>query len=683
MRTVSNTFTALHNAEADCEIRLDIAGTIYTKEEIFEGRLSSSAIPDDKPSVGKAIASQLQFGIEPKSTIPRMAEIKLELRLTDGTTASEWLHYGTYFIDTRETSVDGEYMEITAYDSMLKAEQTYKDLTAFTTWPQTDTAIVNEICTLMGVALDSRTSLAGYAIGYPNDYTMREMLGFIATANGGNWIITPENKLRLVPLNPTINWNVIKWVDSQQGNYTVTINNSVVIFDPTDGTLTDVGRDMTEFLDLGALQPFTGVMLYYGDESAFSAGNNSGRVLEADIPWATQAMATAILSKIIGYVYHGFEAEKVNITPAFELGDIVRANGIVAPIMSFDVVFDGAFYPDISAPSDLEVDNEYHYESKTERQFKRVVKLGENYYGTTIDRENGILIQLFDSQGQPTGAYAKLNASTLEFAKNDGTKAIYFDPTTGEYIFNGKLIIRDGMLQFEGESQFVKVRYSTDKTVPVPDSWSEEWNSAWDNDTTEVWAIYSYDNGSTWKSPVLIQGKRGPQGNPGTPGSDADVPAWVKAYTQGAQFDTLVTDEWVVAMNLYGSKVFAGDSNSQYLELDDDGLKLFVKQTIDGVEQFVEKIKLGASDGSTWSTPFLRLGLGSYSSGTAFIKKTESGLFLGVAGYHVTGDQIAMIESISDPTEYNFTGVYVTGAELLHYKNGVPYSTDSYLRFTD
>ena len=42
---------------------------------------------------------------------------------------------------------------------------------------------------------------ANYTIDYPaNDYTVRNELCFIAAAHGGNWIITDENKLYLVPL---------------------------------------------------------------------------------------------------------------------------------------------------------------------------------------------------------------------------------------------------------------------------------------------------------------------------------------------------------------------------------------------------------------------------------------------------------------------------------------------------
>ena len=68
-------------------------------------------------------------------------------------------------------------------------------------WPRTQQAVVNAICARMGVELDSRTVInSTYMVDYPNDYTMREILGYIAAAHGGCWIITPTGKLRLVTL---------------------------------------------------------------------------------------------------------------------------------------------------------------------------------------------------------------------------------------------------------------------------------------------------------------------------------------------------------------------------------------------------------------------------------------------------------------------------------------------------
>ena len=78
---------------------------------------------------------------------------------------------------------------------------------------------VAEFCRIMDVTLDSRTALnANYTIDYPaNDYTIRNELCFIAAAHGGNWIVTDEGKLYLVPIlsaPPETNYLVEEYGDA-------------------------------------------------------------------------------------------------------------------------------------------------------------------------------------------------------------------------------------------------------------------------------------------------------------------------------------------------------------------------------------------------------------------------------------------------------------------------------------
>ena len=61
---------------------------------------------------------------------------------------------------------------------------------------------VDIIAELMGITVDPRTQVSHtYTIDYPaNDYTLRDVLKFIAVANGGNWTITRNDQLLLIPL---------------------------------------------------------------------------------------------------------------------------------------------------------------------------------------------------------------------------------------------------------------------------------------------------------------------------------------------------------------------------------------------------------------------------------------------------------------------------------------------------
>ena len=89
-------------------------------------------------------------------------------------------------------------------------------------FPMAMPAAVAEFARIMGVEVDSRTSLnPSYTIDYPaNSYTIRNILQYIAAAHGGNWIISDEGKLWLVPLKSI----------PDEVNYLVTENGNPITF---------------------------------------------------------------------------------------------------------------------------------------------------------------------------------------------------------------------------------------------------------------------------------------------------------------------------------------------------------------------------------------------------------------------------------------------------------------------
>ena len=131
----------------------------------------------------------------------------------------------------------------------------------------------------------------------------------------------------------------------------------------------DVGRE---------LDAYTGVIIHAGQNSGgetveYSAGNNSGYVLEIDNPIGTQQMAETILSglKLRGYQYQPFNAQSALIDPAAEIGDGVTIAGVSSVVMTMDTRCSRLMAADISAPMDEDVDHEFQYVPRTQREFKR------------------------------------------------------------------------------------------------------------------------------------------------------------------------------------------------------------------------------------------------------------------------------------------------------------------------
>lgn len=67
-------------------------------------------------------------------------------------------------------------------------------------WPVASSVVVRQISKRMGISVDARTQLSGTVRVPYGVETGRELLGYIAAANCGNWIVTDAGQLRLVPL---------------------------------------------------------------------------------------------------------------------------------------------------------------------------------------------------------------------------------------------------------------------------------------------------------------------------------------------------------------------------------------------------------------------------------------------------------------------------------------------------
>lgn len=183
------------------EHRAVIAGEVYGEDRLVSCETTGNLFSQNTLSVGGTYAGQITLSLRSPGAIPRMAKMEIYCRLVNGSRVSEWIPDGVYYIDTRSTDPQSGVLTLNGYDAMLKAEQIYLPEGEVGEWPRPMPTVVEDICARMGVKLDSRTVLdPSYLVEYPNDYTMREILGYVAAAHGGNWIITPVGELRLVTL---------------------------------------------------------------------------------------------------------------------------------------------------------------------------------------------------------------------------------------------------------------------------------------------------------------------------------------------------------------------------------------------------------------------------------------------------------------------------------------------------
>ena len=345
MQTIPKGWNEARQGLYRMETKVSIADIEYTEADLVAVSTSSSLFSSSAPSIGCCVSRELDLSFKPKGIIPRMAEIKVFTRPILPGVDSEWLPKGVFYIDTRETDEVTGVMTVHGYDAMLKTEQPYSP-TALGTWPRAMSTVVADICDSIGVELDERTAISdSYHCQLDTTLSQRAYLSYIAVAHGGNWVLTDIGKLRLVP------------------------------FTASDRVVADIGTQVQTLDTAPAFQPISKVVLWCTDDAYFAAGDDTGRVMEADFPWATQEICNAIYNALEGFVYQPYTATRGRLPVEVELGDTVSVNGIVGQVAEMRTVFNSMCLSDFSSPADEEVDHEYHYTSSEKRLARQVSKM--------------------------------------------------------------------------------------------------------------------------------------------------------------------------------------------------------------------------------------------------------------------------------------------------------------------
>lgn len=188
------------------ETSLVIGNTRFDETVLMSVSINHAVFNENVPVVGSAVSGEIDVTmLEPNVDLPKMARLEPYVRVTDGERVSEWIPKGVYYIDTRHTSHNSDGLDILTihgYDSMLMFEQDYPSDNQHT-YPLLDKTMVQHIASSINLDVDPRTLTRmnkSYKFPLPLGYSSREMLGYIAGAYGGNFIITDENKLLLIRL---------------------------------------------------------------------------------------------------------------------------------------------------------------------------------------------------------------------------------------------------------------------------------------------------------------------------------------------------------------------------------------------------------------------------------------------------------------------------------------------------
>lgn len=327
MQSTSSTWRALYANGARLEARATIAGTVYT--DITAPVIARALMPEGL-SVGNAVSASCSIGLRGAGTIPKAAAVLVEQRLTDGETTSEWLPAGTFYVSRRNYDPVTGRLTLECYDALLKANAVWEPSAG--SWPRTMSAVAAELAALIGVNQDSRNAVTGdFAFAEPAEgTTIRDALGRIAAASGGNWIITPAGRLRLVPL-----------VDANADAL--------------------AARGVLGHMDAGDMALITGVRCVV-DEETYLAGDETGAVVT--LTGGLPAYAAAVMAMLSGVGWQRFELSAALYDPAAELGDALTAGAgdeITSVLCGETATLGALFRGDVRAPGPEELADEYPY----------------------------------------------------------------------------------------------------------------------------------------------------------------------------------------------------------------------------------------------------------------------------------------------------------------------------------
>ena len=134
----------------------------------------------------------------------------------------------------------------------------------------------------------------------------------------------------------------------------------------------DLGRRVAkhDYADLFAA--YSGVTLTIPDGQSFTAGDDSGRTIKAECPWASQQMADNLLAQVKGFRHQPYSAAGAILDPAAEMGDTVTIDGVAGKIFRRDQRFGTLYRADLSAPGDEEINHEIPYYPPIQRAVSRV-----------------------------------------------------------------------------------------------------------------------------------------------------------------------------------------------------------------------------------------------------------------------------------------------------------------------
>lgn len=368
-------------------------------QTLNEFKYSNIINPNNSISIGNTCSSSVTFSIfQPQITLENKDITIFEG--VKGDSGIEYVQIGIFTVTKEESN--GEYTKYTAYDKMYKAEKGYfSELT----YPSTDKAILEEICTKLGIQLATSITNTHTIIDKPQGYTMREMIGYMAMLQGGNAAINSDGNLE------------IKWY--KDSGYVLDGHQYY-----QQGVTFTTSKDFT-------IRKLTCNNTKSGDKETSIITSGSGTTgLSFANPFMTQANLNEIYKKIGGFQFRPLTVKFVGDW-RLEVGDIITVNkggvNYKVPIMQIEHECDGGLMDTVTSIGQSDTENSNIASGPITKQMERyyadLVLINkaviENAYMTNANVENLKAHQAYIDQLKTN----KIEAITADIVNLTASKA--------------------------------------------------------------------------------------------------------------------------------------------------------------------------------------------------------------------------------------------------------------------
>lgn len=183
----------IKNPMREFDTKVIINGVEHGSNEVVEWDIMETITESESYTIGNAIPTKFELKLYTQSIFPPNAEMKPYIRLIDSG-HTEWIPLGVFYVDSRKES-EGGIWEFVCYDKLMQANQPWKTELYL---PASMFQVVEEICDVLEIQLAPDTSLMFEVPLVTHEFTMRQVLGYIAGCQGANAKINRNGELAFI-----------------------------------------------------------------------------------------------------------------------------------------------------------------------------------------------------------------------------------------------------------------------------------------------------------------------------------------------------------------------------------------------------------------------------------------------------------------------------------------------------